>query len=67
MCRVTFQTLALSSPSHPEDFHAYCEVYLGGRWFTFDARFNAPRVGRIKLSHGLDAVLRRANASPAIV
>jgi transglutaminase-like putative cysteine protease len=42
--------------SHPEDFHAYCEVYLGGRWFTFDARFNAPRTGRIKLSHGLDAV-----------
>ena len=42
--------------SHPEDFHAYCEVYLGGRWFTFDARFDAPRTGRIKLSHGLDAV-----------
>ena len=42
--------------SHPEDFHAYCEVYLGGRWFTFDARFNASRSGRIKLSHGLDAV-----------
>jgi transglutaminase-like putative cysteine protease len=42
--------------SHPEDFHAYAEVYLGGRWYTFDARFNVPRTGRIKLSHGLDAV-----------
>jgi transglutaminase-like putative cysteine protease len=40
----------------PEDFHAYCEVYLGHQWFTFDARFNTPRIGRIKLSHGLDAV-----------
>ena len=38
------------------DFHAYCEVYLGQKWHTFDARFNVPRVGRIKLAHGLDAV-----------
>jgi transglutaminase-like putative cysteine protease len=40
----------------PGDFHAYCEVYLGQKWFTFDARYNIPRIGRIKLSHGLDAV-----------
>jgi transglutaminase-like putative cysteine protease len=40
----------------PGDFHAYCEVYLGGKWWTFDARFNQPRIGRIKISHGLDAV-----------
>jgi transglutaminase-like putative cysteine protease len=44
------------SSSHPEDFHAYCEVYLGGNWYTFDARFNVPRTGRVKLAHGLDAV-----------
>jgi transglutaminase-like putative cysteine protease len=37
------------------DFHAYFEVYLG-EWMTFDARFNVPRVGRIKVAHGLDAV-----------
>jgi transglutaminase-like putative cysteine protease len=36
------------------DFHAYFEVYLGA-WFTFDARFNMPRRGRIKVAHGLDA------------
>lgn len=42
--------------THPEDFHAYCEVYIGERWYTFDARFNVPRIGRIKLSHGMDAV-----------
>jgi transglutaminase-like putative cysteine protease len=40
----------------PMDFHAYFEVYLGGQWRTFDARFNVPRIGRIKIAHGLDAV-----------
>ena len=30
------------------------EVYLGA-WLTFDARFNVPRIGRIKVAHGLDA------------
>lgn len=39
----------------PMDFHAYAEVYLG-QWFTIDARFNVPRIGRIKLGHGSDAV-----------
>ena len=42
-------------PGTAMDFHAYCEVYLGS-WFTFDARFNTPRIGRIKVAHGLDAV-----------
>jgi len=40
----------------PMDFHAYCEVYLGREWITFDPRFNVPRIGRIKLAHGSDAV-----------
>jgi transglutaminase-like putative cysteine protease len=44
-----------TSPGTPMDFHAYFEVYLG-EWFTFDARFNVPRIGRIKVAHGLDAV-----------
>lgn len=43
-------------PGSPMDFHAYCEVYLGGRWFTYDARFNVPRIGRVKVSCGLDGV-----------
>ncbi len=43
-------------PGSPMDFHAYFEVYLGGRWFTYDARFNVPRIGRVKVSCGLDAV-----------
>ena len=40
----------------PMDFHAYFEVYLGGRWYVFDARFNERRIGRVKIAHGLDAV-----------
>ena len=40
----------------PMDFHAYCEVYLGQEWLTFDPRFNVPRIGRIKVAHGADAV-----------
>ena len=43
-------------PGTPMDFHAYFEVYLGGSWFNFDARFNVPRIGRVKIAHGLDAV-----------
>ena len=38
------------------DFHAYMEVYVAGRWIAFDARFNEPRIGRIKIACGLDAV-----------
>jgi transglutaminase-like putative cysteine protease len=40
----------------PMDFHAWCEVYLGGAWFTFDARHNRPRIGRVVIGRGRDAV-----------
>lgn len=43
-------------PGTPMDFHAYFEVYLGQEWFTFDARYNVPRIGRVKIAHGADAV-----------
>jgi transglutaminase-like putative cysteine protease len=39
----------------PMDFSAWFEVYLGGRWFTFDARHNTPRIGRILVARGRDA------------
>ena len=38
------------------DFSAWFEVYLGGRWWTFDARHNEPRIGRIVMARGRDAV-----------
>ena len=47
--------IACWDPGSAMDFHAYGEVYLG-EWFTIDARFNVPRIGRIKLGHGMDAV-----------
>ena len=38
------------------DFSGWFEVYLGGRWYTFDARHNTPRIGRIVMARGRDAV-----------
>ncbi|MET1029303.1 MAG: transglutaminase family protein [Dongiaceae bacterium] len=39
----------------PMDFSAWFEVYLGGRWYTHDARHNTPRIGRILMATGRDA------------
>ena len=39
----------------PMDYSAWFEVYLGGRWYTFDARHNTPRIGRIVIARGRDA------------
>ncbi len=39
----------------PMDFSAWFEVYLDGRWFSFDARHNMPRIGRIVMTRGRDA------------
>lgn len=39
----------------PMDFSAWFEVYLGGAWYTFDARHNKPRIGRILIARGRDA------------
>jgi len=40
----------------PMDFCAWMEVYLGGRWWTFDPRNNARRVGRVVIARGRDAM-----------
>lgn len=39
----------------PMDFHAWFEVYLGGRWYPVDARHNMPRIGRVLMARGRDA------------
>jgi transglutaminase-like putative cysteine protease len=41
--------------SVPMDFAAWFEAFLGGRWHTFDARNNRPRVGRVVVGRGRDA------------
>jgi transglutaminase-like putative cysteine protease len=39
----------------PMDFSAWFEAFLDGRWYTFDARHNVPRIGRILIARGRDA------------
>ena len=39
----------------PMDFSAWFEVFLEGRWFTFDARHNHRRIGRVVIARGRDA------------
>jgi transglutaminase-like putative cysteine protease len=39
----------------PMDFAGWFEAYLGERWYTFDARNNTPRIGRVLMARGRDA------------
>ena len=47
--------IAVDPPDTPMDFHAWSEVFIAGRWYTFDARHNMPRVGRVVVGYGRDA------------
>ena len=53
----------------PMDFAAWAEVYLGGHWYTADARNNTPRIGRILMAIGRDAtdVALSTQFGPAIM
>jgi transglutaminase-like putative cysteine protease len=42
-------------PYTPMDFSGWFEAYLGGQWYTFDARNNMPRIGRVLIAQGRDA------------
>jgi transglutaminase-like putative cysteine protease len=39
----------------PMDFSGWFEAYLDGTWYTFDARHNTPRIGRVLIARGRDA------------
>ena len=39
----------------PMDFSAWFQVYLQGQWYTFDARHNRRRIGRVLMGLGCDA------------
>lgn len=39
----------------PMDFAAWFDVYIGGDWYTYDARNFQPRMGRILMARGRDA------------
>ena len=47
--------IGIPGPFPPMDFHAWFEVFLGEQWWTFDARFNTPRIGRVAIGNGRDA------------
>ncbi|WP_295881852.1 transglutaminase family protein [uncultured Thiohalocapsa sp.] len=47
--------IGIPASPDPMDFSAWLEVYLGGRWHTFDPRNNVPRVGRVLIAQGRDA------------
>lgn len=40
---------------HAMDFSAWIEVFLGGKWYAFDPRNNAARIGRVVVARGHDA------------
>jgi transglutaminase-like putative cysteine protease len=42
-------------PRGPMDFAGWFEAFLGDRWYTFDARNNTPRIGRVLIARGRDA------------
>jgi len=39
----------------PMDFSGWFEAYVGDAWYTFDARHNVPRIGRVLIARGRDA------------
>ncbi len=48
--------IGIPPQSSPMDFSSWFEVYLDHQWYTFDARYNVPRIGRILMVRGRDAV-----------
>ncbi len=48
--------IGMPPPYGVGDFAGWFEAYLGGAWHTFDARNNTPRIGRVLLARGRDAV-----------
>ena len=47
--------IGMPPPHGPMDFAAWFEVFLDGHWYTFDARNNMPRIGRVLIARGRDA------------
>jgi transglutaminase-like putative cysteine protease len=56
-CTGYLTALGAEPPYGPMDFAAWFEAYIGGRWHTFDARNNTPRIGRVLMARGRDATV----------
>lgn len=48
--------IGAAAPDIPMDFCSWLEVWLDGRWWTFDPRNNEPRIGRVVNARGRDAL-----------
>jgi transglutaminase-like putative cysteine protease len=48
--------IGVPPPDAPMDFCAWMEVFLSGRWWTFDPRNGVPRIGRVLVGRGRDAL-----------
>jgi transglutaminase-like putative cysteine protease len=48
--------IGVPPPYGPMDFSAWFEAYLDGNWHVFDSRNNTPRIGRVLMARGRDAV-----------
>jgi len=55
-CTGYLSDIGMPPPYSPMDFAGWFEAYLGGAWHTFDPRNNEPRIGRILMARGRDAV-----------
>lgn len=47
--------IGMPPPYGVMDFAGWFEAYLDGQWYTFDARNNMPRIGRVLLAQGRDS------------
>jgi transglutaminase-like putative cysteine protease len=48
--------IAVTPLDLPMDFCSWFEAWLDGRWWTFDPRNNEPRIGRVVIARGRDAL-----------
>ena len=54
-CTGYLSDIGTPKPWAAGDFAGWFEAYIGGRWYTFDARNNIPRIGRVLIAQGRDA------------
>ena len=54
-CTGYLADIAMSASDVAMDFSAWFEAYLDDAWYTFDARHNVPRTGRLLIARGRDA------------
>jgi transglutaminase-like putative cysteine protease len=55
-CTGYLSDIGVPPPYGPADFAGWFEAYLGDAWHIFDPRNNTPRMGRILIARGRDAV-----------